>query len=110
MTNNTHIKLDDIAIDWGRIETWCSIASGQKICGPVLKRIEETGRALEAERDGLLEQLEALVLLVRVGFLVTVNGVRGSTDVINDPDLRKLLFTILQAPNTADAIKAVIYE
>lgn len=55
----------------------------------------------------LFEQLESLVTLVRIGFLVTVNGEKGRTDVVNDPELRKLLFTILQAQDIAAAISAV---
>lgn len=53
------------------------------------------------------EQLASLITLVRLGYLVTVNGERGRTDVVNDPALRDLLFTILQAKDTATAIAAV---
>lgn len=54
-----HIRLDDFSIDWGRIEAWCKASSGFAICGPVLERVEKAGRLLEAERDDLVEQLEA---------------------------------------------------
>jgi hypothetical protein len=55
----------------------------------------------------LSEERDKLVALVRIGFLVTINGERADADVVNDPEMRKLLFTILQAKDTAAAIAAL---
>lgn len=56
--------------------------------------------ALEAER-------EKLVTLVRVGFLVTVNGERATADTVANPEVRETLFSILQAKDTAAALASL---
>ena len=48
-----------------------------------------------------------LVALVRVGFLVTVNGERATADLVRDPETRDLLLTILGAKDTAAAVEAL---
>ncbi len=50
-----------------------------------------------------IEQMKTLVTLVRIGFLVRVDGERGTPDVVRDPEARKLLMTILQASNADEA-------
>ena len=60
MTSNTPSRFMDVAIDWGRVEVWCELSSGKAICGPVLERLRAKAEEIEAERDDLEEQLEAL--------------------------------------------------
>lgn len=67
----------------------------------------ERALAAEAEAARLREQETKLVTLIRMGFLVTVNGERGRTDIVNDPAHRELLFTILQAKDVEQAVAAL---
>lgn len=51
-----------------------------------------------------------LVTLVRVGFLVRVDGERATLDSVRDPDLNKMLRTIMQAVDAEDAAVAIQRE
>jgi hypothetical protein len=64
---------------------------------------------VKAERDRLAAQVAELVALVRIGFLVTLDGERATPDLVRNPGLRGLLFTILQAEDT-DAARAALTE
>jgi hypothetical protein len=55
----------------------------------------------------LQQAIAPLVTLVRIGFLVTVNGELAGTEVVNDSSTRELLFAILQAKDTAAAVEAL---
>jgi hypothetical protein len=56
----------------------------------------------------LTEGLRDLVILVRIGFLLTVNGERPTPDIVTDPKMRELLFTILQAEDSEAAARALL--
>ena len=62
------------------------------------------------ERDRLTELAEKLVVLVRIGFLVTVAGDRPKLKDIGDPDLHLLLARILVSMNSETAIAAILSE
>jgi len=63
----------------------------------------------EAQREcvRLQQALAPLVTLVRIGFLVTVNGERAGSEVVKDPATREILFAILKAKDTAAAVEAL---
>lgn len=63
--------------------------------------------AAEAEAARLREQAADLVLLVRIGFLVTVDGERATADFVKEEKTRALLLAILQAKDTAAAVAAL---
>jgi hypothetical protein len=62
-----------------------------------------------AEITRLQAQIRTLALLVRIGFLVTVDGERATTEIVRDPETRKVLMAILQAKD-ADAAGLVVIE
>lgn len=70
-------------------------------------QLRENAEAAEARLAVATELQENLVLLVRFGFLVSVNGERATADAIKDGRLRELLFSILQAKDVA-AARAVL--
>ena len=60
--------------------------------------------ALEERAEAAEARVRELVTLVRIGFLVTVDGGRATADTVAEPGLRALLFSILQAEDTAQAV------
>ncbi len=54
--------------------------------------------------------LRQAVTLVRIGFLVTVDGERATADTVREPSIRELLLTILQAKDSESAARAALGE
>lgn len=64
------------------------------------ERFEAIETLAEAERER-----KQLVALVRIGFLVTVDGERATPDFVQEPATRELLLKILQAKDTEAALR-----
>ena len=67
-------------------------------------QLENTMYALREHITKLETTLQGTVALVRIGFLVTVDGERIKPDLVRNPETRALLMTILQAEDTDAAI------
>lgn len=68
--------------------------------------LQDANDRLLSEKARLQQALESLVALVRIGFLVTVDGVRGTPGLVQG-DGRDLLLTILGAVDSASAVEAL---
>jgi hypothetical protein len=60
--------------------------------------------------NDLSKRTRELVTLVRVGFLVRIDGERATVDTVREPELHELLMTILQANDTETAYIAIREE
>lgn len=67
--------------------------------------------ALADEKERLRNLVGTLTTLVRIGFLLSVDGERATSDIVRDPETRGLLMSILQAVDSnAAAISAVNFK
>lgn len=57
--------------------------------------------------NNLFKHIAELVTLVRVGFLVRIDGERATVDTVREPELHELLRTILQAKDTEEAVHLI---
>jgi hypothetical protein len=73
-----------------------------------LQQINRDWFGLQERERRLTEGLRDLVILVRIGFLLTVNGERPTADIVTDPKVRGLLLTILQAEDSEAAARALL--
>lgn len=84
-----------------------ALAESAKREGEWRRKFGRAAHELNEAEAALADMRRALTVLVRIGFLVSVDGERANADDVREPQLRKLLFTILQAEDTETATRAL---